>query len=168
MAHSMNSGFPEIHKEALTRRQSMAPEKASFSLQELRSLICGYVIQNLPFASKASMSFFIHSCARRGNSKAPSFNPFYFLTIVNLTLRPFYLLILSRCLRNHLTLWLKLMFLFNCRCLSSTPVPAGWESAFHSFSQVICFFLFFSFFFSFSFLMQSRATDYKEAVWLQQ
>ena len=31
MAHSMNSGFAEIHKEALTRRQSMAPEKASFS-----------------------------------------------------------------------------------------------------------------------------------------
>lgn len=54
---------------------------------------------------------------------------------------------------------------FNCKCLSSIYILAEWArmSPFGSFSQVICFFLVFI-----MPLMQSRATDYKEAVWLQQ
>lgn len=77
-----------------------------------------------------------------------------------------YLLILSRCLGNRLTLWLQLMFSLHCKCLSLTHRPAEW-SPFGFFTQVIRVFLFF-FFFSIIPLMQSRATDYKEAVWLQQ
>ena len=151
MAHYMNSGFPEIHKEALTRRESMAPEKASFSFKApnllfvdmllktchlpLRRLcpssyICVHVeeIQRLhlliPFTfdnSKPDPETILSSYSLKVLEKPPNF-----MTKINVFIQ------------------LQMLEL-------NTHTSRVRISPLRSFSQVICVFLFFFFFFSFSF-----------------
>lgn len=142
MAHYANSGFPKIHKEALIRRQSMAPEKTSFSFKVLNllfvdmlfktchlplrrlcpsSYICVHVeeIQRLhlliPFTfdnSKPDPETLPSSHSLKVLEKPPNF-----MTEINVFIQ------------------LQMLEL-------NTHTSRVKISPFHSFSQVICFFLF--------------------------
>lgn len=149
--------------------------KSQSLLRGSESLVRGYAPPN------TSLSFFIQSLYKeetrteivqfplyKGNSKAQSFDPFQLRQYQTWPWGPS-TFSFSPGLEKPPNFTIETNIFIQLQMLElNTHTSRTSTSPFCSFGQVICFSLFFSFLFFIMPLMQSRATDYKEAVWLQQ
>lgn len=155
--------FHGIHEGVLTRRQSVAPEKARFSFKALNCSSADMTFKkcHLPLVRLLCPS----SYASVGTERQFKGSVFSSLVTDNNTTPDPEILLPSHSLKvleKPPNFMIKINVFIQLQMLElNTHTSRMSTSPFQSFSQVIGFFPFFFFIFL---LIQSRATDYKEAV----